>query len=129
MKEHPDKEPLWPRIQEENSNGRRFLATWLAKRFVISQPLVVSLAASIRSRSGWLSVSRRSLLLYGGMERPDWVRNAWRQPNVTVTITDMVFAGYACPVNNSEEDALVRRLIGKKYRESEQVAASYIEGF
>lgn len=69
----------------------------------------------------WFALNGYTLyLLSGGMERSDWVKNAWRQPNVTVKITDRVFAGYARPVINPEEDALVRRLIGEKYCELEE---------
>lgn len=69
----------------------------------------------------WFALSGQTLyLLSGGKERSDWVKNAWRQPGVTVKITDIVFAGRARPVNDPEEDTLVRRLIGEKYRESEE---------
>src|SRR6266496_2998595 len=69
----------------------------------------------------WFALNGRILyMLSGGMEQSDWVKNAWRQPNVTVTIKDMVLAGQARPVNDPEEDALVRKLIGEKYQESEE---------
>lgn len=69
----------------------------------------------------WFALDGQTLYLpSGGMGRSDWVKNAWRQPNVTVKITDRVFAGHARPVNDPEEDALVRRFIGEKYRKSEE---------
>lgn len=69
----------------------------------------------------WFALDGQTLyLLSGGRERSDRVKNAWRQPNVTVKIIDRVFAGNARPVNDLEEDALVRRLIGEKYRKSEE---------
>lgn len=69
----------------------------------------------------WFALSGHTLyMLSGGMERSDWVKNAWRQPNVTVKVSDMVFAGKARPVKDLEEDALARQLIGEKYHESEE---------
>ncbi|MBV9230259.1 MAG: nitroreductase family deazaflavin-dependent oxidoreductase [Chloroflexi bacterium] len=68
----------------------------------------------------WFALNQQTLyMLSGGMERSDWVKNAWRQPNVTVKIKDMVFAGKARPVKDTAEDALARQLIGAKYHESE----------
>jgi deazaflavin-dependent oxidoreductase (nitroreductase family) len=69
----------------------------------------------------WFALNKQTLyMLSGGMERSDWVKNAWRQPNVTVKIKDVVFAGKARPVKDIEEDALARQLIGEKYHESEE---------
>lgn len=69
----------------------------------------------------WFALDGQTLyLLSGGMERSDWVKNAWRQPDVTVRITDQVCPGHARPVRDPEEETLARRLIGEKYRESEE---------
>lgn len=69
----------------------------------------------------WFALSEQTLyLLFGGLERSDWVKNAWRQPNVTVKIADMVLTGHARPVNDAEEDALACHLIGEKYHKSEE---------
>jgi len=77
----------------------------------------------------WFALDGHTLyLLSGGMERSDWVKNAWRQPNVTVKITDRVFAGHARLVNDPEEDALTRQLIGEKYRKSEEGLDEWLRG-
>ena len=69
----------------------------------------------------WFALNQQTLyMLSGGMERSDWVKNAWRQPNVTVKIKDVVFVGQARPVKDIEEDTLARQLIGEKYHESEE---------
>lgn len=69
----------------------------------------------------WFALNGQTLyLLSGGMDRSDWVRNAWRLPDVTVKVKDVVFAGHARPVSDPEEDSLVRQLIGEKYHESEE---------
>ena len=69
----------------------------------------------------WFALNRQTLyMLSGGMERSDWVKNAWRQPNITVKIKDVIFAGKARPVTDPEEDALARQLIGEKYHELEE---------
>lgn len=70
----------------------------------------------------WFALDGPTLyMLSGGMERADWVKNAWRQSEVTVRITDLVFPGRARPVHDTEEDALARRLIGEKYHEEEDL--------
>jgi hypothetical protein len=70
----------------------------------------------------WFALDGHTLyMLSGGMERADWVKNVWRQSEVTVRITDLVFAGHARPVGSPEEDALARRLIGEKYYEEEDL--------
>jgi hypothetical protein len=45
----------------------------------------------------------------------------------TVKIKDMVFAGQARSVNDPEEDALARHLIGEKYHESEEDLDEWLE--
>jgi len=70
----------------------------------------------------WFALDGHTLyMLSGGMERADWVKNAWRQPDVMVRITDLTFSGHARHVHDAEEDALVRRLIGEKYHEEEDL--------
>lgn len=69
----------------------------------------------------WFALNGQTLyMLSGGMERSDWVKNAWQQPDVSVKIKDLLFAGQARPVNDREEDALARQLIGEKYQASEE---------
>ncbi|HEY0754548.1 MAG TPA: nitroreductase/quinone reductase family protein [Ktedonobacteraceae bacterium] len=70
----------------------------------------------------WFALNGQTLyMLAGGMERSDWVRNAWQQPDVTVKVKERVFAGQARPVKDAEEDALARQLIGEKYHEEEDL--------
>lgn len=70
----------------------------------------------------WFALDGYTLyMLSGGMERADWVKNARRQPDVMVRITDLVFPGHARLVCGPEEDTLARRLIGEKYHEEEDL--------
>lgn len=70
----------------------------------------------------WFALNKQTLyLLSGGMDRSDWVKNAWRHPHVTVRIAETVFAGNARPVTSPEEETLARQLIGAKYREEEDL--------
>jgi deazaflavin-dependent oxidoreductase (nitroreductase family) len=69
----------------------------------------------------WFAFSGLTLyMLSGGMDRADWVQNAWRLPEVTVKIKERIFVGQARPVSDSAEDALARQLIEEKYHESEE---------
>jgi deazaflavin-dependent oxidoreductase (nitroreductase family) len=55
-------------------------------------------------------------ILSGGRDRSDWVRNARKQPRVTVRIAERSFDGVARIVEPSEpEDALARRMLLEKY--------------
>lgn len=55
-------------------------------------------------------------ILSGGRDRSDWVRNARKQPRVTVRIAERWFDGVARIVEPSEpEDALARRMLLEKY--------------
>ncbi len=47
---------------------------------------------------------------------------------MTVKIRDSVCAGHARPVNDPEEDALARQLIGEKYHESEEDLDEWLRG-
>ena len=68
----------------------------------------------------WFGLHGPSLyLLAGNGERSDWVRNARREPAVTLRIADRHFRGRARVVTDRDEDALARRLLIDKY------AASY----
>ena len=64
----------------------------------------------------WFAIQGQALyILSGGLDRADWVKNALRQPQVTIKIRESVFAAQARPVKNEEEDALARRLLFEKY--------------
>ena len=64
----------------------------------------------------WFGLDSGTLyLLAGGGERADWVRNAARQPAVSVRIRDRIFLGRARWARDAAEDALARRLLLEKY--------------
>ena len=64
----------------------------------------------------WFALHNQTLyILSGGMDRSDWVKNALRQPHVTIKIRKSVFEGQARPVKDADEDALVRALLFEKY--------------
>ena len=69
----------------------------------------------------WFALNGQTLyMLSGGKEKADWVRNAWKQPEVTIKIKGRIFAGRARPVVEAEEDTQARLLISEKYRDSEE---------
>ncbi len=69
----------------------------------------------------WFALSGGTVyMLSGAKEQADWVKNVHRQPEVTVKIKERLFPGRAWVVEKPEEDALVRQLIGEKYRDSEE---------
>src|SRR5215831_14710773 len=64
----------------------------------------------------WFALHEHTLyMLSGARDRSDWVKNALRSPAVQVKINEMVFSGQARVVNESEEDALARKLVTGKY--------------
>lgn len=65
----------------------------------------------------WFGIEGAALyLMSGGRDRSHWVRNMREEPAVTVRIGDLTLAGRAREVvAESEEDALVRRLLVEKY--------------
>lgn len=69
----------------------------------------------------WFVIYGQTLyILSGGGGRSDWVKNALRQPRVTVKIKDTMFSGQARLAEGVEEDALARRLLLEKYADSEE---------
>jgi deazaflavin-dependent oxidoreductase (nitroreductase family) len=59
-------------------------------------------------------------ILAGGRHRSDWVRNARKQPAVTVRIGATTFDAVARVVEpDAAEDALARRLLLEKYAKSD----------
>jgi deazaflavin-dependent oxidoreductase (nitroreductase family) len=54
-------------------------------------------------------------MLSGGRDQADWVKNALRSPAVQVKINNTVFSGQARLVNDTEEDALARKIVFEKY--------------
>jgi len=58
-------------------------------------------------------------ILAGGRYRADWVKNAMKQPDVRVRITNREFDGRARVVEEGAEDLMARRLLLEKYARSE----------
>lgn len=54
-------------------------------------------------------------MLSGGQHRANWVRNLQAEPKVTIRIGDHTFPGTAHVVEDSDEDAMARRLLLRKY--------------
>jgi deazaflavin-dependent oxidoreductase (nitroreductase family) len=64
----------------------------------------------------WFALNDQTLyMLSGGRDKSDWVKNALRTPAVQVKINNTIFSGQARHVNNTEEDALARKLVFEKY--------------
>jgi deazaflavin-dependent oxidoreductase (nitroreductase family) len=64
----------------------------------------------------WFAVDGdTAYILAGGGHASDWVKNAKRQPAVTVRIGTKTFEGTARIVEDGDEDALARRLLLEKY--------------
>ncbi len=64
----------------------------------------------------WFALRDSTLyMLSGGGDRSDWVRNAWRSPEVRVRIDEHHFAGRARAVSAPDEESLARRLLFEKY--------------
>ena len=65
----------------------------------------------------WYAVHSGSVyLMAGGRERSDWVRNLMKQPSVQLRAGETTCAATARIVTESEEDALVRRMLAAKYQ-------------
>lgn len=68
----------------------------------------------------WFGVAGGALyMMSGGGERADWVKNALKEPRVTVRVGTMRFAGRARLVTDSDEELRVRNLLATKYDERE----------
>ena len=64
----------------------------------------------------WFALNGHTLyMLSGGRDTADWVRNVIRHPEVQLRIKDAVFTGQARLVNNTQEDALARKIVYDKY--------------
>jgi deazaflavin-dependent oxidoreductase (nitroreductase family) len=64
----------------------------------------------------WFALNERTLyMLSGGRDKSDWVKNAIRSPAVRVKINAAMFSGQARIVNDTEEDALARKVVFDKY--------------
>jgi deazaflavin-dependent oxidoreductase (nitroreductase family) len=64
----------------------------------------------------WFALQQSTLyMLAGGREKADWVKNALQHPEVQLKIRDTLFTGLARPVNDTQEDALARKIVYDKY--------------
>jgi deazaflavin-dependent oxidoreductase (nitroreductase family) len=64
----------------------------------------------------WFALQGRTLyMLAGGREKADWVKNALQHSEVQLRIRDMLFTGRARLVNDTQEDALARKIVYDKY--------------
>jgi len=64
----------------------------------------------------WFALHGHTLyMLSGGRDRSDWVKNVLRSPAVQVKINTTVFSGQARLVDDTEEDALARKIVCEKY--------------
>ena len=64
----------------------------------------------------WFAIQRRTLyILSGGGDSSDWVKNALRHPQVTISIGQATLPAHARLARDAEEDALARKLLFEKY--------------
>ncbi|HEU4326025.1 MAG TPA: nitroreductase/quinone reductase family protein [Roseiflexaceae bacterium] len=74
----------------------------------------------------WFALNKRTIyLLAGGGDSADWVKNARRDPRVTLRLGGREHGGTARVVADPDEDALARRLVVDKYqpREDDDLSA------
>jgi deazaflavin-dependent oxidoreductase (nitroreductase family) len=77
----------------------------------------------------WFALNESTLYMLsdGGLEKADWVKNINRQPDVKVKIKDHQFDGKGRLTFEPEEDTLLRRLIGEKYRKKDDDLESWLQ--
>jgi len=64
----------------------------------------------------WFAIHGQTLyILSGGRDRADWVKNALRQPQVTIRIGQTTLNAHAHMAKDDAEDALARKLLFEKY--------------
>ena len=69
----------------------------------------------------WFAIQQETLyILSGGGDRSDWVRNALREPRVSIRIDQTTLGAHARLVRDGEEDALARRLLFEKYNSPDE---------
>ncbi len=65
----------------------------------------------------WFALDGATIyMLSGGGANADWVKNAGRQPRVSVRLGDQDFPGQARVVEQPDEDARARELVVGKYQ-------------
>jgi deazaflavin-dependent oxidoreductase (nitroreductase family) len=76
----------------------------------------------------WFAVQGSTIyMLAGSGDAAGWVRNAAREPRVSIKIRDRVFPATARRVVDADEDALARRLLGEKYAPTEEDLAQWLK--
>lgn len=69
----------------------------------------------------WFAIQGQTLyILSGGGDSADWVKNALRQPRVTIRIAQVTLPAHARLIQDGEEDALARRLLFDKYNSPDE---------
>ena len=63
-------------------------------------------------------------MLSGNGNRADWVKNALREPRVTIKVRESVLDARARAMNDDAEDSLARRLLLEKYSRTEERATT-----
>jgi deazaflavin-dependent oxidoreductase (nitroreductase family) len=66
----------------------------------------------------WFAINEATLYMLSGNgpdRHADWVRNLMKTPAVAIRIREQEFAGSGRVVEDSDEDALARRLLLEKY--------------
>ena len=65
----------------------------------------------------WFALRERTVyMLAGGRDSSDWVRNAMRDPAVSLRLRETVYAGRTRVLEAGPEDALARQLVLDKYQ-------------
>lgn len=68
----------------------------------------------------WFVVHEDAIyLMSGGMDRSDWVKNLFKEPNVTLRIAGQTFPAVASPLKGTPTEDLVRMKMALKYNEWE----------
>ena len=75
----------------------------------------------------WFALHRRTLYFLHDGGIADWMKNMVHQPNVTVSIQEVVFTGKARLIEDQEEDALARQLLAEKYQTAEDDLAQWLK--
>jgi deazaflavin-dependent oxidoreductase (nitroreductase family) len=75
----------------------------------------------------WFALHGRTIYFLHEGEMADWMKNMVHQPNVTVSIQDVVLTGKGRLVEDHEEDTLARQLLGEKYRTPEDDLAEWLK--
>ena len=67
----------------------------------------------------WFGAQTGSIYLMAGDHKSDWVKNLFKDPNVTVRIAKYHFTGIARPVTDQQDEMTARHMLADKYNERE----------